>query len=266
MSNAQQSTDGARIEPESTEATASPRQTVDVPLERLVPHPLNANEMAPDRQAKLRNNIRRTGNYPPVIVRAHPQHEGCYEILDGHHRVEVLRDLGCATACCQVWDVDDREAKILLATLNRLQGEDVPIRRAELLDSLLHDIRVDDLALIIPEDLPDISSTLELLSFPIDDLEQRLRAEEEAAERDKPHSLTVVVTAEQKELVEATLRAAAEGLDGKPVRGLCLARICREWAEEAGQRPVVADGEAEEAAEAGEAADVPKDAESMTPE
>ncbi len=243
MSNAQQSTDGAPIEPGAPEATASSRQTVDVPLERLVSHPLNANEMAPDRQAKLRNNIRRTGNYPPVIVRPHPQHADCYEILDGHHRVEVLRDLGHAVACCQVWDVDDREAKILLATLNRLQGEDVPIRRAELLDSLLHDIRVDDLALIIPEDLPDISSTLELLRFPIDDLEQRLRAEEEAAEREKPHSLTVVVTAEQKELVEATLRAASEGLDGKPVRGLCLARICREWAEDAAQMPPEPDAE-----------------------
>ena len=224
--------------PKSDTSAAQPAQhpMVDVPLNRLVPHPLNANEMAPDRQVKLRNNIRRTGNYPPVIVRVHPQHEGCYEILDGHHRVGVLRDLGYATACCQVWDVDDREAKILLATLNRLQGEDVPIKRAELLDQLLHDIRVDDLALIIPEDLPDISSTLELLSFPLDDLEQKLKAEEEAADQEKPHTLTVVVTAEQKELVEATLKAAAEGLDGKPVRGLCLSRICREWAEQAAAR------------------------------
>ena len=248
MAETNQSADAVESGADAAEATTSSRQTVDVLLERLVPHPLNANEMAPDRQAKLRNNIRRTGNYPPVIVRAHPQHEGCYEILDGHHRVEVLRTLGYDAACCQVWDVDDREAKILLATLNRLQGEDVPIRRAELLDSLLHDIRVDDLALIVPEDLPDISSTLELLRFPIDDLEQRLRAEEEAAEREKPHSLTVVVTAEQKELVEATLRAAAEGLDGKPVRGLCLTRICREWAEDAAQMPAEAGAEADEAA------------------
>ena len=225
---------------------------VDVPLDRLVAHPLNANEMAPDRLVKLRNNIRRTGNYPPVIVRVHPEHPDRFEILDGHHRVGVLRDLGYATACCQVWDVDDREAKILLATLNRLQGEDVPIKRAELLDQLLHDIRVDDLALIIPEDLPDISSTLELLSFPLDDLEQKLKAEEEAADQEKPHTLTVVVTAEQKELVEATLKAAAEGLDGKPVRGLCLSRICREWAELAG-RPLPATEQAEGEAPAPEA-------------
>jgi hypothetical protein len=61
----------------------------------------------------------------------------------------------------------------------------------------------------------------------------------------------VVVTAEQKELVEATLKAAAEGLDGKPVRGLCLSRICREWAEQAGRTlPVTEDVEVEPAPEA----------------
>ena len=37
---------------------------------------------------------------------------------------EALRRLGRASARCEVWAVDDDEAMLLLATLNRLQGRD----------------------------------------------------------------------------------------------------------------------------------------------
>ena len=108
-----------------------------VPLANLRPHPLNANVLPEDLKVKLKAHIKRTSRYPHVIVRSHPDEPEIYQILDGHHRVEVLRDLGHAEARCDVWDVDDREAKLLLATLNRLEGQDVPIRRASLVHELL---------------------------------------------------------------------------------------------------------------------------------
>src|SRR5688572_19461091 len=108
-----------------------------IPLDDLLPHPLNANTMPEDLKAKLRAHIKRTGRYPYLVVRPHPQETAKYQVLDGHHRVGVLRDLGHTEARCDVWDVTDREAKLLLATLNRLQGQDVPIRRAELIHELL---------------------------------------------------------------------------------------------------------------------------------
>src|SRR5213594_4096924 len=106
-------------------------------LDDLLPHPLNSNVMPPDLQAKLRAHIKRTGRYPFLVVRPHPEVPGKYQVLDGHHRVAVLRDLGHTEARCDVWQVDDREAKLLLATLNRLQGQDAPARRAQLLHELL---------------------------------------------------------------------------------------------------------------------------------
>jgi len=65
-----------------------------IPLDDLLPHPLNSNVMPPDLQAKLRAHIKRTGRYPFLVVRPHPDVAGKYQVLDVHHRIVVLRDLG----------------------------------------------------------------------------------------------------------------------------------------------------------------------------
>ncbi len=65
-----------------------------VPLDDLRPHPLNANVMPEDLREKLAAHINRTGRYPFLVVRPHPEEPGKYQVLDGHHRVAVLRELG----------------------------------------------------------------------------------------------------------------------------------------------------------------------------
>ncbi len=47
-----------------------------VPLDDLSPHPLNANVMPEDLRAKLKAHIHRTGRYPFVVVRPHPEEPG----------------------------------------------------------------------------------------------------------------------------------------------------------------------------------------------
>ena len=89
----------------------------------LHPHPENANSMPPKLLDKLARHIERSGDYPAIIVRAHPAIADAYEILDGHHRVQALRQLGAAEARCDVWQADDERARLLLLTLNRLQAK-----------------------------------------------------------------------------------------------------------------------------------------------
>ena len=107
-----------------------------LPLDRLRPHPANANVMDEERLEKLAENIRREEDYPPLVVRPHPEEQGAYQILDGHQRLDILRRLGHQEATCYVWPCDDRTALVLLATLNRLEGQDDPLKRAELLREL----------------------------------------------------------------------------------------------------------------------------------
>ncbi|MBN2182975.1 MAG: ParB N-terminal domain-containing protein [Sedimentisphaerales bacterium] len=123
-------------------------QIQTIPLGKLVEHPDNPNKMSAAKFARLVSNIERTGRYEPVIVR---QHNHYYQIINGHHRVKALRQLGQKTADCLIWDVDDHEARILLATLNRLGGTDVLDKKIALLKQLNKVMHAKDLSNFLPE-------------------------------------------------------------------------------------------------------------------
>jgi len=203
-----------------------------VALDDLVPHPLNSNVMSEELGAKLRAHIKRTGRYPFLVVRPHPQEPGKFQILDGHHRVGILRELGHSEARCDVWEVDDREAKLLLATLNRLQGQDQPIRRAQLLHELLGEMSVDDLAGLLPETDKQIEELHALLEFPADEIAALLEAEAEEAEKVLPRVLTFVVTPDQEQLIEQAVELASDGTSGRDRKARGLANLAKHFLKE----------------------------------
>ncbi|MBE3070619.1 MAG: hypothetical protein IMZ66_10340, partial [Planctomycetes bacterium] len=88
---------------------------------------------------------------------------GRYQILNGHHRARVLRDLGHTHARCDVWAVGDADARLLLATLNRLEGRDDPAARARLVARLASGPDGADLARLLPEP-PDAVERLQRLA------------------------------------------------------------------------------------------------------
>ncbi|MPZ23597.1 MAG: hypothetical protein GEU28_08630 [Dehalococcoidia bacterium] len=108
--------------PGTKSSSSSPEaegRLVRVALERVHPHPLNANAMGEEQLKKLARNIERQGSYPPLLVRPHPELEGEYQLLDGEQRWQVLRRLGHDQALCFIWPCDDGTALLLLSTLNR---------------------------------------------------------------------------------------------------------------------------------------------------
>lgn len=200
-----------------------------VPMARLHAHPLNSNRMPEDLRAKLTAHVRRTGRYPFIVVRPHPELAEEFQILDGHHRVEVLRELSYVDARCDVWDVDDREAKLLLATLNRLQGQDVPIRRAELVHELLGELSLPDLAGLLPETDKQLEELAALLQFPAEDIAALLEEEAERAERVLPRVLTFVVNPEQEALIERAVEQASDGTAGRDRKARGLVALARRY-------------------------------------
>jgi ParB-like chromosome segregation protein Spo0J len=144
-----------------------------IPLEQLHAHPGNANVMPERLLAKLQAHIRDGGRYPPLIVRPiapatnDPSGPPAYQILDGHHRAIALRRLGHAQARCDVWDgIDDARAALLLLTLNRLRGEDDPLRRGSLLRQLAGNLPPDQLARLLPDDQERIERLIALTRPP----------------------------------------------------------------------------------------------------
>lgn len=202
----------AKREPSVPEARPAPDrgdgpQTIDaIDLDRLRDHPRNSNVMPDDKLATLRRHVERSGRYPPLIVRPHPEEADAYEMLDGHHRARVLESLGHERAWCVVWRVDDEQALTLLATLNRLEGADDPRRRsaliAELHERFAH--TPTELAKRLPEAAADVKKLLSLRAPP----PHPAPAPDMA---DLPSALHLFLTAPQRQRFEHAVEAIGGG-------------------------------------------------------
>lgn len=212
-----------------------------VELSRLEAHPANSNTMPDKAYAKLKAHLEQSDRYPPLIVRALPPApdaetgEGVaheverYQLLDGHHRAKALRELGKTAARCDVWDVDEDEALVLLATLNRLRGRDDPRKRAALLDELGR--RFDRKALLTR--LPETPEKLKRFED-MHGVGPRLRAPQRLA--DMPVAVHFFLKPREKRTVDAALRSAMSA--GLATREAVLL----DWAEAANWADCGADG------------------------
>ncbi|MHC4153595.1 MAG: ParB/RepB/Spo0J family partition protein [Planctomycetota bacterium] len=139
-----------------------------IALDKLVAHPDNPNQQSKVNFAKLLRNIERTGRYEPLVVRPCPDKPGLYQIINGHQRCHALTRLGRKAADCIVWDIDDEQTDILLATLNRLGGTDQLGKKLELLKRLNNKLDTGELARLIPQTKKQIErlTNLKLPSSP----------------------------------------------------------------------------------------------------
>jgi hypothetical protein len=160
-----------------------------------------------------------------------------YQILNGHHRAQVLRDLGHSRARCDVWEVDDDEARLLLATLNRLEGRDDPSARAHLVSRLAECRSAEDLSRLLPEPPDAVERLLRLAQPPAAPL---------APEALEPiaRPMTFFLADEQHALVTEALREVGHGGtppgDGvaapRPKRAEALERLALWYLESRGLR------------------------------
>jgi len=222
-------TESTSSSPRTSAGSRGTGRLLRLPLDRLRPHPANANVMDEERLEKLAENIRREGDTPPLVVRPHPEEQGSYQILDGHQRLDILRRLGHQEATCYVWPCDDRTALVLLATLNRLEGQDDPLKRAELLRELTQLASPEELAQLLPESAALIRQSLELLDLNLDELLAHLERETDSGSGLR--AIAFVVSREDEEVIEEAVRQAASGLEGSNRRGRALALIAKSYIE-----------------------------------
>lgn len=96
----------------STKKTNPANPYTVLPMEQLVPSPLYpfARAQDDDREDlnRLRSSIRQNGILQPLLVR--PMPDGRYEIICGHRRRKVCRQIGLSELPCLVWEMDDADA------------------------------------------------------------------------------------------------------------------------------------------------------------
>jgi len=147
----------------------------EIPIDRLLPHPENSNRMGSTLLKKLEEHIKKSGNYETITARPHPELPNYFQILNGHHRVQALKKLNVAFVKCDVWAIGDLEARLLMATLNRLEGQDVPELRAILLAKLAEVIPISDLGSILPENQKQLQKMLLDAELNIKSAQQRAK-------------------------------------------------------------------------------------------
>lgn len=195
-------------------------ETIDVGL--IMEHPENSNVMGRDTIAKLRRHIDSTGKYEPLIVRPHPERRGAYQVINGHNRLRVLRALDRATAKCVVWDIDDIQTRLYLATLNRLSGSDIPERRAALVEVLCEEFEIDDLALLLPEDRDQIEALNAISSI---DLEELIPGDASDVDSNMPVIISFMFEEDEARQVNLAIDIAVHNSSKKLSRSQALVEV-----------------------------------------
>ncbi|MHC4507399.1 MAG: ParB/RepB/Spo0J family partition protein [Planctomycetota bacterium] len=132
-----------------------------IAIDKLVAHPGHPNRMSKINFARLVRNIERTGRYEPLVVRPR---DDCFQIINGHHRWRALRELGYTTADVVIWNIDDGQTDMFLATLNRLGGSDVLEKKLALLSRLNERMKARDLARLLPHTAKQIQRLAQVRS------------------------------------------------------------------------------------------------------
>jgi hypothetical protein len=228
-----------------------------IEISRLQPHPGNPNRMSKENFRKLVRHIERSGRYEPLIVRPYlPQRpqstlrknklknsavsansavKGYFQIINGHHRFEALKQLGYETCDCVVWDIDDDEALLLLATLNRLCGQDVLEKKTALLEKLNRKLRLDELSKLLPNTKTQIQRLLDL---------QKNKPMIQITEQDKnsiAYPMVFFIDCEQKQTVEKALSLVSVEAPNKAKRNAqAITHISKFFIEH--KEPEVTDG------------------------
>lgn len=205
-------------------ATRIKNRVSSIPIEKLVPHPDSPNRMSKVNFAKLVRNIERTGRYEPLVVRPcpgkdchccegrNPGHSErrkarCFQIINGHNRCRALCELGYNSAEAVIWDLDDREADMLLAGINRLGGSDVLDKKVAVLKRLNRRMDAGEMARLLPLTATQIARLTDVVTQGLSRMKSR------KVEFEIP--VVFFVNGGQKEIIESALSLAREKSGGK---------------------------------------------------
>src|ERR687892_124688 len=200
-------------------------KVTELSLDQLKEAPWNPNQMDEAMFQKLRESLTRYGLVQNLVVR--PVEEGCYEVLSGNQRLQVLREFQRSAVPCVVVELDDAHARLLSQALNRIAGEDDLGLRADLLQQVLEELPQSEVLKLLPETADSLQAFAPLGQ---QDLAGYLQNYQQAQVARLKH-LTFQFTPPQLEVIEEALarvlpRASDAGTGNPNPRGNALYLLC----------------------------------------
>lgn len=116
-----------------------------LPISSLNPAPWNYKESDSDTMNKLKANIEKNGIIENLVVRELGSNS--FEVINGNHRLELLKDLGIDKVfCCNVGEITLHKAKLLALELNETRFPKDNKKFSELMGSLCEKVGVTELS------------------------------------------------------------------------------------------------------------------------
>lgn len=195
-----------------------------VPIDSVKPSPFeNANEFSEELFESLKRDIETHGLVGQSLI-VNPKDN---TLVDGHHRLRVMRELGYEEVPVIFYEPrDEEEHKILSIAWNKKRGTFNEQKLHDLIKSI-HDsgkYSLEELSLKLGFNNSDIKEKLEAIRID-EDLIKKL--ESDAIERDKnlPALLTFSVRKEDLAIVEEALKSAGQKTRGEGIVEACRAYI-----------------------------------------
>jgi hypothetical protein len=135
--------------------------------------------------------------------------------------------MGHTVVQCVQWDLDDEQTRVYLAVMNRGSGSDIMERRSMLLEQLLQQMTIDDLAALVPDKKRVLEELQELSKLEIDDLmpESAHQADEYSA----PVIINCMMEATGAKSVDLALDMIIEKNGGQLSRGKAMVELAKRF-------------------------------------
>lgn len=120
-----------------------------ITLDKLIKAAWNYKEDDPALTEKLKTNIKRNGQIENIIVRE--LETGYFEVVNGNHRLDALRDLNCeAVYCYNLGPINESQAKRIAVETNETRFKSNDDRFSKVILDLKADFSLSDLSSTMP--------------------------------------------------------------------------------------------------------------------
>jgi len=212
----------------------------ELPVDKMVKADWNWRTDDADMMEKLKENLKRNGLVQNLIVRILPT--GFYEVVNGNHRLEALRDIGVTEAMVfDLGEVSLASAQRIAVETNETNFGSDNVKLGSLMKELVSEYGLEDLSTTMPYNEKTIELMTELPNFSWDSYGGSSGEGKEPTGDEEFETFKVRLPAEVKVLLEeaiAKTRASITRVTKRPcideIRPIeCIALIIREMSDAA---------------------------------
>ena len=151
---------------------------IDIPTKRLVKANWNYKTEDKGKQEKLKENIKRNRQIENIIVRL--LDTGFYEVVNGNHRLGVLKDLETDKVYCyNLGKISDVKAQKIAIETNETRFETDHLKLAELLTEIAKEYDLEDIEKTMPFSKQELQDFEQLLNFDWDQYNNKVPLDDE---------------------------------------------------------------------------------------